>query len=84
MAGERIQENSAQMAPKAKESWQAYSDQSVRELELLADFYHKHGYAKEAAEIRQAIANLGQNGRKPDSTSFGQEGSSSRSRKSGS
>jgi len=58
MPGERIQHNSAQTTAKTKDTWRLYSEQSVRELELLADFYHKHGYANEAAEIRQAIANL--------------------------
>ena len=33
-------------------------DDNVRELESLANFYHRHGFPKEAQEIRQAIVNL--------------------------
>jgi hypothetical protein len=73
MAGERIRHNSAQTTSKAKDSWRIYSEQSVRELELLAGFYHKHGYAKEAAEIRQAIANLRQHSDRAKSTKLGEK-----------
>jgi hypothetical protein len=58
MVSERIQRNAAQITAEAKEKRRAYMDQSVRELELLAHFYNKHGYTKEASEIRLAIANL--------------------------
>lgn len=58
MVIERIQHNAAQIAAEAKEKRRVHMDQSVRELELLAIFYNKHGYIKEASEIRQAIANL--------------------------
>ena len=58
MVSERIRQNAAQIAAEAKEKRRAYVDQSMRELESLADFYNKHGYTKEASEIRQAIANL--------------------------
>jgi hypothetical protein len=58
MVSERTKHNAAQIAAEANEKRRATMDQSVRELELLAFFYNKHGYTKEASEIRQAIANL--------------------------
>jgi len=75
MVGERTKDDSAQIAAKAKETLRTYSDQSARELQLLADFYHKHGYAKEAAEIRQAMANLRQHPSRAKDTKLEEKGS---------
>jgi hypothetical protein len=73
MVGERTKDNSAQIAAKAKETLRTYSDRSMRELQLLAEFYHKHGYLKEAAEIRQAIANLRQHSNRAGNTKLAED-----------
>jgi len=55
MAGKRKQDNTAQDDCGALS---VNPDKNVRELQLLANFYHKHGYTKEAEEIRQAIVRM--------------------------
>jgi hypothetical protein len=59
-AGSQVQEESSQ-DPKGQKTSTLNGmslDENVRELESLANFYHTHGFPKEAREIRQAILNM--------------------------
>jgi hypothetical protein len=60
-AGSQVQEEESSQDPKGKKTstLNAVSlEENVRELESLANFYHTHGFPKEAREIRQAILNM--------------------------
>jgi hypothetical protein len=59
MAGKRTQDSSAQIPDgEARDVLNGDPNKNVRELQLLAHFYHKHGYSKEAEEIRQPIVDM--------------------------
>jgi hypothetical protein len=59
-AGSQVQKESSQDPKGQKTSTLSGNslEENVRELESLANFYHRHGFPKEAREIRQAILSM--------------------------